>query len=443
MCHLYHPEWIGDIMRVLIISSHYTPEPVIGAIRPSKLAAFLHARGHEVVILSKSGPWEISDGDGPEVLRTPWIRLPVFRYEDGSLKRNDLPIPTAAEQAAGNFKQRLRRLLADWSHEIFSIPDPEGGWIPFGYRAGKKAIEDSGIEVIFATGPSFSSHIIAARLARRFGVSWVADYRDLWTTGEYYMFGRMRKRIDGWIEQRVLANVACVTAIGQGLTNSLSENFPVVSHMVRNGTDEVVLAPLANRRPLSSARLNLLYVGNNFYGGRRTPKLLFRAAREMQLSPIDVKFHFLGSDPSAVDFMAREEGVLDLVEVHPSVGHMESLEWQSRADGLLLLLWDDPRERDTISGKLFEYAAVRRSIILLGYADGEAAQIVHEHRLGWCVSEPEGSTALLSDLLAKKASASLLDDLPKAYGLSREVQHQKLENILVESANNVMKNYNK
>ena len=43
---------------------------------------------------------------------------------------------------------------------------------------------------------------------------------------------------------------------------------------------------------------------------------------------------------------------------------------QSRADALLLLMWNDPGEAGVYSGKIYEYIAVKRPIIYVGFPEG-------------------------------------------------------------------------
>lgn len=420
-------------MRVLIISSHFSPEPVIGALRPQALARFLASRGHEVVVVTKSSPWGTGAHEPYTVVRTPWIRLPVFRYVRGRQDAASQHTPATMSPSHQDRSSPLRRLVAKWAHEMFSLPDTEGGWIPFGYDQAKDTVRSGGtFDVIVSSAPSFSSHVVAARLSRRFAIPWVADYRDLWTSGAYYPFGAVRRRIDHWVERKLLSSASSATVTSEGLKRDLGADFAIPIQVVLNGADEIEVTPHTVREPLSSAKVNLLYVGNNFYGERRSPAPLFRAAHELGVAVNDLRFHFLGSNPRVVERFATEAGVNHLVEVHEPVGHQESLEWQARADALLLLLWNDPREHGTVPGKLFEYVGVRRPIVSVGYTSGAAAELVQEHELGWCVADDQQAFRVLQELLSRKTTAALGADLPKSEVLSRECQCLKFESVLAE-----------
>lgn len=419
-------------MHILIVTSHFEPELVIGADRPTRLAEFLRAKGHQVSVLTKAGPSGNRNESDRGVIRTPWLRLPMPRLVRGTTgdHRVELPIKVFGENSKST--NWVRRLIGRLAHEFFSFPDPEGGWVPFGYHAGKKNFVDSRPDVIFASGPSFSSHIIAARLSNRFEVPWIADYRDLWTSGSYYSYGRARRRFERGIEARILKSAAFATAVGNGLAKNLEDSFSVKAYAIRNGSDEHQRCEVNEKVPLSNSRLNILYVGNNFYAGRRSPKTLFSAAKTLELTSKDICFHFLGSDPNLVYEIAKSEEVSELVKVHSPVGKRESLQWQSRADVLLLLLWNDQGEKDTIPGKLFEYVAVRRPILLSGFSQGEAADIIRDFDLGYCVSNLHDSVEIINNLLAEKITNAVSEDLPESPDLSRNVQFSKLENILVE-----------
>jgi glycosyltransferase involved in cell wall biosynthesis len=303
------------------------------------------------------------------------------------------------------------------------------GWIPGALSAGTSLIEGWRPDVVYVSGPPFSGFLIAKRLAQMASCPWIADYRDAWTSGGYYAQSRVRRTLDRAIEKRVVRTSAAVVTVSDPLATEISDVLGVPVESIPNGFDGVTLPSARDRIPLSGATLNLLYVGNNLYEGRRSPAPLLLGARRLGLSAEDVKFHFLGTDPHLVEQVAKATSSSDLVQVWPGTAHEESVAMQSRADVLMLLLWNSPLEAGTYSGKLFEYLAVGRPIVMSGYPHGVAAQLIQSRSLGAIVNTPSDAEIWLRDALRSKGGKSLLNaDLPaeNRRGLSREERNAEM-----------------
>ncbi|MCS6841315.1 MAG: hypothetical protein NZ701_11090, partial [Roseiflexus sp.] len=111
--------------------------------------------------------------------------------------------------------------------------------------------------------------------------------------------------------------------------------------------------------------------------------------------------------------------------------HREALAQQRAADVLLLLLWNDPRERGVYTGKLFEYLGARRPILGIGPAGNVAADLIRERRAGLVSADPAEVAGQLVRWLDAKERGSI-PDLPEAVaaGLSRADQTRRLEAFL-------------
>ena len=122
--------------------------------------------------------------------------------------------------------------------------------------------------------------------------------------------------------------------------------------------------------------------------------------------------------------------------MHVPVSYRESLAEQRRADVLLLMQWDDPREQGNIPAKLFEYLAARRPILGLGYEDGVPARIIRERQAGLISNDPDIIARQLAIWLDQKRRKGLIAPLPEAVcaGFSRDEQFAKLEDILVRGS---------
>ena len=58
------------------------------------------------------------------------------------------------------------------------IPDPQIGWYPFAIWKGKQIFHENTIDTIYSTSPSFTAHLIAMSLAKKYKKPWVTDFRD-------------------------------------------------------------------------------------------------------------------------------------------------------------------------------------------------------------------------------------------------------------------------
>ncbi|MEI6622981.1 MAG: glycosyltransferase [Actinomycetes bacterium] len=425
-------------MRILIISYFFQPDPEIGAVRPVRAAQYLISQGHDVRVLSAA---ETSSETGRSdyiddslVLRTPWFDVSSLRIRGRGRRRSSrgqslapsVDHQASTAKATGKLRQRLTGL-----HNRIAM-HANVGWVPFAIPAGRKEVRSWQPDVIFATGPPFFVYFIGTALSKASGAPWIADFRDMWTTSTYYRYAGLRERLVAGIEIWSCKSASMLTTVSEPLAQDLRQLHGLPVGVVLNGFDDFPRRDLALREPLSEARVNILYVGNNLYGGRHDPTLLFEAAHTMGLSRSDIRFHFLGTDPEAIVPLAQAAGVEDLVEMRSGVSREQSLDMQTRADALLLLLWNDPSSEGVYSGKLFEYVGARRPVLYVGYAAGVAAELILERNLGYVVDDGASAQDSLGKLLSTKVDCGLLPDLsPEGLEvLSRDSQNRLLEGLL-------------
>jgi glycosyltransferase involved in cell wall biosynthesis len=143
--------------------------------------------------------------------------------------------------------------------------------------------------------------------------------------------------------------------------------------VVRNGIDT---QPLPWEPP--SAPPTIVYVGNLYSG--RDPRPFFNALGRLRsrgaLSE-SLRIEFIGQcefyEGAAVDDMAREAGVLDLLARVGTLSHEECLRRLRSAHALLLLAQGQP---DQVPNKLYEYLGAGRPIIAFIDEGGETAALL-------------------------------------------------------------------
>ncbi len=419
-------------MRILIVSYAFPPYNGIGAVRLGKMAKYLIELGHDIRVLTAADqpvpatlPLEIP---AEAVSSTPRIDLHkpaerAVRTFAGNTPKGDVP--------RGKAWQFLRKRVWSVYRNVLCFPDTEAGWFPYGYRAGSRLIRSWRPDVIYASGMPFTSLVVGHALARRHRVPWVGELRDLWTDNPYATYPPIRRQAEARLERRVLGSAAGLVTISEPLADVLRTKYDAPVKVVLNGFDAEDFPPAAAAP--AGQLLRIVYTGM-IYEGRRDPSALFEALGRLGPLAEHVRVEFYGPYLHVVEELASKFGVRRLVTVNASVPYSDALRLQSEADVLLLLLWNDPREQGTYTGKLFEYLGARRPILGLGKPDGVAGELITSRDVGVVVNTPEAvELQLRAWIRAKMQDGGIASPRADAvHGLSRREQAAKLEAFLRE-----------
>ena len=434
-------------MRILLIAWYFPPTNTIAAVRLGKLAKFLTDAGHEVrVVSARDLPFSMT-----LPLQIPRNQVEYTRWADvnalpGYLLRRFGRRSGSGGRAAANYGPpgtpvragrstrawgRLRAWLSDTYRYLFNCPDSQIGWLPYALRAGRSLVESWRPQVVLASGPPFTTLIAGQRLARFFGVPWVAELRDRWSDDPYYPPPAWRRALNRALERHVLGSAAALVTVSEPWAETYRERYRKPTAVIYNGFDDDVPSPGEGGPAPESSALRIVYTGG-IYPGRRDPAPLFRAIALLGEESRSVKVEFYGTDESLVAPIARGCGVERNVTVYPEVTHEEAVRVQRGADVLLLMQWNDAKEQGNVPGKFFEYLGARRPILVLGLEDGVPASIVRARGAGVYGGSPEEIAEQLRAWLQVKREHGAIPALPEAAraGFARREQYRNLETFL-------------
>jgi len=268
-------------------------------------------------------------------------------------------------------------------------PDRWKSWIIDGERQGAKLIEQFEPELIWSTYPIASAHVIASRLQRRFGLPWVADFRDpmaqdgyppdplTWqrylevelsamTQAQYCVFttpGAAQMYRDRYPQS---ANKIVVLENGYD-----EESFPVRSNVLKAG-----LEPM-----MTSGRPMVLLHSGIVYPSERDPTCLFQAlgrlAREGRLAPADLIIRFRASvHDDLLQKLAMEHECLPFIQLRPATPYRDALVEMMQVDVLLVLQASNCNAQ--IPAKIYEYLRAGRPIFALTDPMGDTACVMRQ-----------------------------------------------------------------
>ena len=425
-------------MKILIIGFWFPPANVIGAIRLGKFARYLDRRGHDVHVLTtdlgedRSLPLEIANervvyAEYRE--RKNWLDTAPWRRRshkpDGPGEGRE-PAPIQAAAATG----RLPGFLRKQYYGVIHLPDMRTAWIKTAVPSGRRLIREWRPDLIFASAPPNTGLIVASRLARSFGIPWVADLRDLWVDNPYYSAPAWRRPVDAVLEWLTLRDAAGLVTVSPSWANQLRRRHAKATAVVYNGYAEEDF-PESPTRTDRGEVLTIRYTGS-IYPGFRDPSALFAAIRSLPDGPRNgVTVEFFSDEGETVLAAAAAHCVTDAVAVRPRVPYRRALELQMDSDILLLLQSSDARDEGNLPAKIFEYFYARRPILFIGYEHGIAARFIRERGAGLVSNSPARIRDQLRTWIADKQAGRLkMLDPSVRLGLSRDEQYRKLEEFL-------------
>ena len=365
-------------MKVLLISWYFPPHNDIAAIRVGKLARFLTRRGHDVRVLTtrKREPDRSLTVEIPEqhVIAGDWYDIDKLAHPVTAWRKANPEIASsnvADKWQQSKFELYLRRHFSGFYNSLFFFPDRYVGWYPRLVKDGIALLREWQPDVIYATGPPFSTFLGASRLARKHGIPWIAEFRDRWTDDPYFPPPKWRARLDIALESWLIRSASALVTVSPPWVEFYKQKHAKNTVLAYNGfASEDFPTEALDSDP---GPVRIVHMGT-VYAGRRDPQPLFQALATGGFDPKDVRVCFYGRGLSFIRQIAERLGVEAFVELHPPVPYKESVEIQRRADVLLLLQWNNPREQGNVPAKLFEYLAVRRPILGIGLAEWRSRQ---------------------------------------------------------------------
>ncbi len=398
--------------KVLVISYYFPPAGGPGVQRWLKFVKYLNHYGVEpVMYVPENADYPITDPtlaaeipEGLKIYRGKIIEPNRILSRLGAKKAKD----TSAgfiDSSSGK-KGLLGKTLA-WIRANIFIPDARMLWIRPSVRRCARILREEGIDTVISTGPPHSTHMIALALKKkRLCRRWIADFRDPWTKIDYFhhlpLTGPALK-LHRKMESRVLSEADDVITVSRSMARDYQDRVKGFLHVITNGFD-ISDAPCGKTLP--DEKFTISHIGS--MNADRNPEELWETlgeiCREKPSFASDLRIRLTGNVSPEV-FQSLELSGLSGHTVHiPYAAHTEVVRMQYSSRVLLMMMNRTPDGAMYIAGKLFEYLAARRPVLLVGFSDSDAADILRDAGAGYAV-----------DFEDKKSLKTAVETLYKSY----------------------------
>ena len=410
--------------KVLIISYYWPPAGGIAVHRCLKFAKYLREFGWEPVICTPGNPeYPVLDPGnfqdvppGVSVLKTKiWEPYNFFKLITGKKKEDRIHNVFLEEEKPG-----FGHKLGIWLRGNIFIPDARKFWIRPAVKFLTKYLKKNPVDALFTNGPPQSTHMIAYGVKRNLGIPWHADFQDPWTQVDYFpqlMLNPISKKIHQLMEQRVFRWADKVTICSDTWKRDLESIGARDASVIVWGYDEDDFKDI--NVPLSP-KFTLSHYGS--LGPDRNARTLWKAlsiiSDEIPGFNEDLEIELAGFIGHAIIDEIESLGLKRNLILFDHLSRRETLERMCRSQALLLILNDMPNVNGRLPGKLFEYLAARRPMIVIGPPESDASKIVAAVNAGYTCGfqDLEQTLMTIKELYAKFKNGNLL---PNETGISQ------------------------
>ncbi len=351
---------------VVILAFYFPPDNLAGGARPHRFYKYLPRFGYPTRVITVA----------PQDDAT--VRRGEVQYVPHPRDRGPLP----------RFTERLLRR--------FVAPNDDGiTWFPYAAAAARRWIEHDGASVVLSTSPAVSTHLAAMRLQRRYGIKWVADFRDP-VVGSPFRAGS--ERFDAFLEpcifRRADALIANTDALERAWLDRYAQHGRKIS-MLWNGFDPdeaIAAAPLPDRDH------RVLTHTGDIYDQRHPGQLVASLTRLIgggTLDPAKLKVHLVGRfvPEWPAEHAAAMQALVESGQIEcsgESVPRAQALQALATSDYLLLLDVCGPQAGLQVPSKTFEYLQIGRPVLAFTTRDSPLQRILERSGVpGVCIYQSD------------------------------------------------------
>jgi glycosyltransferase involved in cell wall biosynthesis len=303
-------------MKVLIVSYYFPPLNSIASHRPYSWAKYWSRAGHEICVLTT--PKNPANGSldleiEPEVAKS--VRVdevpfwPTGRHASSTNR-------SIGSKAANRSRKWVKAKIRDLRHSLTgALLDTRFFWVRPAIQHALELYKEFPYDLVVSSYSPPAVHLIGSALAKKLGVLWVADYRDLWSDNPvergFGPFAWFQKRL----ENQTLTPAVLITTASPMFKEDLEQRFSQTVLLVENGFDTNMYIDEANPF-LDDQKIRLVHTGT-IHPNQSNFNPLFQVIKELKVQNPHLHEYlevlFYGLDNLIVERLAKVYAIDDIV----------------------------------------------------------------------------------------------------------------------------------
>jgi glycosyltransferase involved in cell wall biosynthesis len=415
-------------MKALVVALYYDHPTEIGGVRPRSFIKTFKENNIDADVLC--GKFKDLSFFHEEHLSVSVIDNPLRKLR-GLFKRKSSD--TAEKTDIEIDKNRvgyLRRVYYSFNHLMLGYKT----WALFAcIKLLLLRLKGRKYDIVITSSPPFSLNLIGRLASIVFNAKWICDLRDPLIDINRLnsdVDSWLRKVIENWSNQMTLKNADIILLTSNNLKDKYSKLYPQYSNkflVVMNGIDKIYYP--SNSHTLSSKKIiKILYAGCFYL--HRDPRDLIEAIAQFNLensekSAIFEVYSDLQSFSSFnIDRWCKENGYDKFCQFNGLISRKQLHSKYLEADILVIFA---KNQKLAIPGKVFEYLAYFKPIILIAEPDSEVGNLAIQYNFATPVESKDEILKQIYEISNYNNSTKRNKNLKE---LERETQNMKLVNLI-------------
>ena len=272
-----------------------------------------------------------------------------------------------------SFLSKLPNFLLYKFQELLCFPDLEITWYRSAISETKKQIALEKPDILISSSPYMTSHLVASRISKKYKLLWIADYRDTWTNNTAYPFSQIRKKLDLFLEKKIMERANVITTVSDTYKTKLKEILPLEPIVIPNGYTKLTKF----RNEENNKTLNVVYTGTIYEGYQNFPEFLLGIHYALEnglLVESDIQVNFYGRYIHELDKQIHNLKLENIVFQNGYIDREDVFAKQSSSDLQLFFNWEGSEVGGLSHLKIYEYFGAMRQILVCGSIEDRVNQ---------------------------------------------------------------------
>ena len=365
------------MFKVLVIAYYFPPMGLSGVQRTLKFVKYLKNYNWEPTVITTDdvGYFAHDDYLNNELDEANVRVIRVAGRDPNSLlsKFGTIKLP----------REIFRKVFSKLS-QTFYIPDNKINWAKKALEKTEELLQTENFDAIFVSAPPFSSFHVFSQIKKKYRISLIIDYRDLWYTSYFAFYPTpFHKTMHKKMEYNVLKVADRIIVTNRQIKEKLLNTFQFLTFndviIITHGFDpddfeKAIVIPKHNKRMI------LTYSG--IFMVYNTPEYFLKAFKQISIEHPEIakniELHFVGFLRKENQRLVRKLNLQEFVYDHGYVDHQHAVSKIISSDVLWMMVGNRKNIDAILPGKVYEYIGAKKPIIAC-VPNGAARSAVQEY----------------------------------------------------------------